>query len=84
MNRELGLWKAEDCALVLIDYQPEQMESIRSETPVDLISRNVSLDDTLLGFAIVVSAGIAASAIRLVPRKPYHHAIDNLNERRAD
>jgi nicotinamidase-related amidase len=37
MNRDLGLWKAEDCALVLIDYQPEQMEAIRSETPVDLI-----------------------------------------------
>ena len=37
MNRDLGLWKSEDCALVLIDYQPEQMESIRSETPADLI-----------------------------------------------
>jgi len=37
MNRDLGLWKSEDCALVLIDYQPEQMESIRSETPVALI-----------------------------------------------
>jgi nicotinamidase-related amidase len=37
MNRDLGLWKSENCALVLIDYQPEQMESIRSETPVDLI-----------------------------------------------
>jgi len=37
MNRDLGVWTYEDCALVLIDYQPEQLEAIRSETPADLI-----------------------------------------------
>ena len=37
MNRDLGVWTNEDCALVLIDYQKEQFESIRSETPADLI-----------------------------------------------
>jgi len=37
MNRDLGVWTHEDCALVLIDYQPEQLESIRSETPADLV-----------------------------------------------
>ena len=37
MNRELGVWTNEDCALVLIDYQKEQFESIRSETPGELI-----------------------------------------------
>ena len=37
MNRDLGVWTNEDSALVLIDYQPEQFESIRSETPADLI-----------------------------------------------
>ena len=37
MNRDLGVWTSADCALVLIDYQPEQFESIRSETPADLI-----------------------------------------------
>jgi nicotinamidase-related amidase len=37
MNRDLGVWTSDECALVLIDYQPEQFESIRSETPVDLI-----------------------------------------------
>jgi hypothetical protein len=36
MNRDLGVWTSDDCALVLIDYQPEQFESIRSETPADL------------------------------------------------
>src|SRR5690349_5443279 len=40
MNRDLGVWTNEDCALVLIDYQPEQFESIRSETPADLIELN--------------------------------------------
>jgi len=33
----LGVWTDEDCALVLIDYQKEQFESVRSETPADLI-----------------------------------------------
>jgi hypothetical protein len=37
MNRNLGVWTSEECALVLIDYQEEQLESIRSETPADLV-----------------------------------------------
>jgi nicotinamidase-related amidase len=37
MNRDLGVWSHEDCALVLIDYQKEQFESIRSDTPADLV-----------------------------------------------
>jgi nicotinamidase-related amidase len=37
MNRDLGVWTSEECALVLIDYQKEQLESIRSETPADLV-----------------------------------------------
>jgi nicotinamidase-related amidase len=40
MKRNLGVWTNEDCALVLIDYQPEQFESLRSETPADLIELN--------------------------------------------
>jgi nicotinamidase-related amidase len=37
VNRDLGVWTSEDCALVLIDYQPDQLESIRSETSADLV-----------------------------------------------
>ena len=40
MNRDLGVWTNEDSALVLIDYQRDQFESIRSETPADLIELN--------------------------------------------
>jgi hypothetical protein len=40
MNKDLGVWTNEDSALVLIDYQPEQFESIRSDTPQDLIELN--------------------------------------------
>jgi hypothetical protein len=36
MTRELGVWTSEDCALVLIDYQQEMFETIRSETHADL------------------------------------------------
>ena len=32
MKRDLGVWISDDCALVLIDYQPELFESIRSES----------------------------------------------------
>jgi nicotinamidase-related amidase len=42
-NRELGVWKAEDCVLVLIDYQKEMFEVIRSETTADLVDLNVRL-----------------------------------------
>ena len=37
MNKDLGVWTSEECALVLIDYQKEQLESIRSETPTELV-----------------------------------------------
>ena len=36
VTNELGVWKAEDCALVLIDYQNEMFEVIRSETTADI------------------------------------------------
>jgi nicotinamidase-related amidase len=43
MTRDLGVWTAEDCALVLIDYQNEMFEVIRSETSADLVELNVRL-----------------------------------------
>lgn len=43
MNRDLGVWTNDDCALVLIDYQREMFEVIRSETPADLVELNTRL-----------------------------------------
>ena len=43
MNRDLGVWTYNDCALVLIDYQDEMFEAIRSETPANLVALNVRL-----------------------------------------
>jgi nicotinamidase-related amidase len=43
INRDLGVWTYEDCALVLIDYQNEQFEVIRSDTSIDLVELNVRL-----------------------------------------
>src|SRR5258705_13644070 len=43
MNRGLGVWTNDDCALVLVDYQPELFDSIRSETSVDLVELHVRL-----------------------------------------
>jgi len=43
MTKDLGVWKAEDCALVLIDYQKEMFEVIRSETHADLVELHVRL-----------------------------------------
>ena len=43
MNRDLGVWTYEDCAMVLIDYQREMFEVIRSETGADLVELNVRL-----------------------------------------
>jgi nicotinamidase-related amidase len=43
MNKDLGVWTYVDCALVLIDYQNEMFEVIRSETSADLVELNVRL-----------------------------------------
>jgi hypothetical protein len=43
MTNELGVWTAGDCALVLIDYQQEMFEVIRSETSADLVEMHVRL-----------------------------------------
>jgi nicotinamidase-related amidase len=43
MIKDLGVWTSEDCALVLIDYQKEMFETIRSETRGDLVELNVRL-----------------------------------------
>src|SRR3954468_22553180 len=43
MTKDLGVWKAEDCALVLIDYQNEMFEVIRSETSADMVETHVRL-----------------------------------------
>lgn len=42
-TKDLGVWTADDCALVLIDYQKEMFEVIRSETDTDLVELNVRL-----------------------------------------
>src|SRR6266566_3542641 len=43
MTNDLGVWTADDCALVLIDYQQEMFEVIRSETSADLVEMHVRL-----------------------------------------
>src|SRR6202140_754321 len=42
-TKDLGVWTADACALVLIDYQKEMFEVIRSETNADLVELNVRL-----------------------------------------
>ena len=42
MNKQ-GVWTYEDSALVLIDYQKEMFDTVRSETSADLIDLNVRL-----------------------------------------
>jgi nicotinamidase-related amidase len=43
MTKDLGVWTADDCALVLIDYQQEMFEVIRSEASADLVELHVRL-----------------------------------------
>src|SRR5258708_31488750 len=64
MSNDLGVWKAEDCALLLIDYQNEMFEVIRSETSADLVEMHVRLlakTAKAYGVPIVLSTvGVAA------------------------
>jgi nicotinamidase-related amidase len=43
MTNDLGVWTYEDCALVLIDYQNEMFEVIRSETNAEMVELHVRL-----------------------------------------
>jgi len=43
VTKDLGVWTYQDCALLLIDYQKEMFETIRSETRADLAELNVRL-----------------------------------------
>jgi nicotinamidase-related amidase len=43
MTSDLGVWTNDDCALLLIDYQNEMFEVIRSETNSDLVELHVRL-----------------------------------------
>jgi nicotinamidase-related amidase len=59
MTRELGVWTNENSALVLIDYQKEMFEVIRSETDaalVDLHTRLLAKAAKALGMPIVLSS----------------------------
>jgi len=38
MNNDPGVWTADDCALVLMDYQKEMVEVIRSDASADLVA----------------------------------------------
>jgi len=73
MNRDLGVWTSEDCALVLIDYQAELLESIRSETGADLVELHTRwLAKTAMAFEMpVVLSSVGsrtASSARRDPR----------------
>src|SRR5258708_29530998 len=64
MTNDLGVWTADDCALVLIDYQKEMFEVIRSETSADLVEMHVRLlakTAKAFGLPIVLTtAGVGA------------------------
>jgi hypothetical protein len=42
-QRKIWVWTADDCALVLIDYQNEVFEVTRSETSADLVELHARL-----------------------------------------
>src|SRR5258707_4376498 len=69
---DLGVWTSDECALVLIDYQPEQFESIRSETPADLIELHAPwLARTARAFdSPIVLSTVGAESGRLSPTQP--------------
>ena len=72
MNRDLGVWTSEDCVLVLIDYQPEQFESLRSETPADLIELHARwLARAAKAFDVpIVLSTVGVKSGRLSPTQP--------------
>jgi nicotinamidase-related amidase len=49
-----GIWDAADCALVLIDYQPEMFKAVRSMDPKELEMNIVTLTKAAAAFEIPV------------------------------
>lgn len=43
MNKELGVWTYDDCALLLIDYQNEMFETITVDVGAGLATRHYKL-----------------------------------------
>ena len=43
MTTSQRVWKHEDAALILIDYQKEMFDTVRSETPAEQIDRIVEI-----------------------------------------
>ena len=67
MTKDLGVWTAEDCALVLIDYQKEMFEVIRSETGADLVELHVRLlAKTAKAFGMPIVLLVLAVAVAMV------------------
>jgi len=70
MTKDLGVWTADDCALVLIDYQNEMFEVIRSETSAELVELHVRLlAKTAKAFDMpIVLSTVGVGYIKLVVR----------------
>ena len=66
MTKDLGVWTTEDCALVLIDYQKEMFEVIRSETSADLVELHVRLlAKTAKAFDVPIVLSTVGVGVRL-------------------
>jgi nicotinamidase-related amidase len=66
MNEKLGVWTYQDCALLLIDYQKEMFDSIRSETKTPLADLNVRLlAKTAKAFAIPIVLSTVGVAYKI-------------------
>ena len=85
MTNDLGVFTADDCALVLIDYQKEMFEVIRSETSADLVEMHVRLlartakafDVPIVATTVGVAAGRLDQLERLFRGLDRHVAADD-------
>ena len=71
MNRDLGVFTSEDSALVLIDYQPEQLAGIRTEAHdlIELNTRYLAKAANAFDLPVVLST-VGVGSGRLSPTLP--------------
>jgi nicotinamidase-related amidase len=71
-----GIWDASECALILIDYQPEMFQAVRSMNTTELEKNIVALTKTAVAFEIPII--LSTVGVKMGVNQPTIEALSEL------